>query len=185
MIAARSNLSGVSTTTDTFDLIGLRMTSGEGRKFDLTVAIEPFELGQGSYTVTPAAIPVELQISRTTGQGYALRLKFEATLDGACMRCLEPATPYFVVDALEVSQPGAGADDEFDSPYVQDGTLALAAWARDALALMLPASLLCKAECAGLCAVCGIDLNTAEPDHHHESQPDARWAKLAELKFDS
>ena len=183
MIAARSNLSGVSTTTDTFDLIGLRMTSGEGRKFDLTVAIDQFELGQGTYTVTPAAIPIVLQISRTTGQGYALRLMFEATLDGACMRCLEPATPHFVVDAREVSQPGAG--DELDSPYVEDGTLALAAWARDALALMLPASLLCKAECAGLCAVCGIDLNIAGPDHRHESPPDARWAKLAELKFDS
>jgi uncharacterized protein len=168
--------------TDTFDLIGLRMTSGEGRKLELTVAIDPFELGQGTYTVTPPAIPVELQISRTTGQGYALRLKFEATLDGACMRCLEPATPHFVVDAREVSQPGAG--DELDSPYVEAGTLALAAWARDALALMLPATLLCKPDCAGLCAVCGIDLNTAGPDHHHESQPDSRWAKLAELKFD-
>jgi uncharacterized protein len=173
----------VSTLTDSFDLTSLRMTAGEGRRLDLTVAIDPFELGQGTYTVTPPEIAVELQISRTTGQGYALRLKFEATLEGSCMRCLEPATPHFVVDAVEVSQPGAG--DELDSPYVAQGTLALAAWARDALALALPATLLCKGDCAGLCAVCGIDLNNAGPDHHHESQPDSRWAKLAELKFDT
>lgn len=182
LVAAGSNLSGVGTITDTFDLTSLRMTSGEGRKLDLSVAIDPFELGQDTYTVTPPAIAVELQISRTTGQGYALRLQFEATLDGACMRCLEPATPHCVVDAREVSQPGAG--DELDSPYVAEGALALAAWARDALALMLPATLLCKPDCAGLCVVCGTDLNSATPDHRHESQPDPRWAKLAELKFD-
>jgi uncharacterized protein len=172
----------VSALTDTFDLTSLRMTAGEGRKLELAVAIDPFELGQDTYTVLPPAIPVELQISRTTGQGYALRLLFEATLDGACMRCLEPAAPHFLVDAREVSQPGAG--DELDSPYVEQGTLRLAAWARDALALMLPAALLCRPECAGLCVVCGADLNSAGPDHHHESQPDSRWAKLAELKFD-
>jgi len=179
-----SNLLDVSTKTDTFDLVGLRMTSGEGRKFDLTVAIEPYELGQDTYTVLPSEIPAELQISRTTAEGYALRLRFEASLDGACMRCLEPTTVSFVVDSREVSQPGANPGDELDSPYVSDGTLALAAWARDALALVMPAALLCKPDCAGLCAVCGTDLNSAGADHHHESEPDSRWAKLSELKFD-
>jgi uncharacterized protein len=168
--------------TDSFDLTGLRMTSGEGRKLELTVAIAPLELGQNTYEVMPAAIPVELQISRTTAQGYALRLLFEASLDGACMRCLEPATPPFVVDSREISQPGGG--DELDSPYVQDGTLALGDWARDALVLMVPATLLCRPDCAGLCVICGTDLNTAGPDHHHAPEPDPRWAKLSELKFD-
>jgi uncharacterized protein len=168
--------------TDTFDLAGLRMTSGEGRKLDLMVVIEPFELGQDTYTVGPSEIPVEFQISRTTAQGYALRLRFEASLHGACMRCLEPTSVAFAVDSREISQSGAG--DELDSPYVADETLALSAWARDALALMLPAALLCKPDCAGLCAVCGANLNTAGSDHHHESQPDSRWAKLSELKFD-
>ncbi len=62
--------------------------------------------------------------------------------------------------------------------------LDLRAWARDALALALPAQLLCREDCAGLCPVCGIDLNAAGPDHAHERTPDARWAKLGELKFD-
>jgi uncharacterized protein len=168
--------------TDSFDLNGLRMTSGEGRKLALKVAIDPLELGQNTYAVMPAEIPVELQISRTTAQGYALRLLFDASLDGACMRCLGPATPHFLVDSREISQPGGG--DELDSPYVEDGTLALSAWARDALVLMVPATVLCKPDCAGLCAICGTDLNSAGPDHHHESEPDPRWAKLSELKFD-
>jgi uncharacterized protein len=67
---------------------------------------------------------------------------------------------------------------------VVDGVLDLSAWARDALALTLPTQILCRPECAGLCAVCGANLNEAGPDHVHEQSPDPRWAKLAELKFD-
>jgi len=62
--------------------------------------------------------------------------------------------------------------------------LDLKGWARDALALTLPASLLCREDCAGLCPVCGADLNAAGPEHHHERAPDPRWAKLSEIHFD-
>ena len=51
----------------------------------------------------------------------------------------------------------------------QDDKLDLSAWARDAIALELPEKILCKAECAGLCAVCGRDLNV-EPHAHDETE---------------
>jgi uncharacterized protein len=172
----------MSLRTDTFDLGGLRLSAGEGRRLALSVAIDPFMLGGERYPVRPELVDVRLDVSRTTGEGYALRLRFDATLVGPCMRCLEPATPTFSVDAREVSQPGQG--DELSSPYVEDGVLDLHAWARDALALALPTTVLCRAECAGLCAVCGANLNEAGPDHTHERQPDPRWAKLSELRFD-
>jgi len=168
--------------TDTFDLGGLRLSSGEGRRVELQVAIDPFDLGGERYTVEPALIPVSLDISRTTGSGYALRLAFSAALNGPCMRCLEPAAPVVDVVAREVSQPGEG--DELESPYVQDGVLDLRSWARDALALALPTQLLCRADCAGLCPICGVDLNAAGPEHSHEAAPDPRWAKLSELHFE-
>jgi uncharacterized protein len=60
----------------------------------------------------------------------------------------------------------------------------VAAWARDSLALILPRAILCRADCAGLCPICGVDLNNAGPEHQHESEPDPRWAKLSEIKFD-
>jgi uncharacterized protein len=168
--------------TDTFDLDGLRLTSGQGRHLELHIGIDPFELGGEHYVVEPDAIAAQLDISRTTGSGYALRLSFEATLKGPCMRCLAEAEEGFEVAAREISQPGAGED--LESPYVQDGVLDLRAWARDALALIVPASLLCRPDCAGLCPVCGADLNEAGEDHAHESAPDPRWAKLSELRFD-
>jgi uncharacterized protein len=172
----------VTLRTDTVDLGGLHLSSGEGRRLDLGVGLEPFEFGGERYAVEPATIPVQLDVSRTTGEGYALRLRFEATLSGPCMRCLEPAAPAFAVDTREVSQPGAG--EELESPYVEHGLLELGAWARDALALTLPAQMLCRSDCQGLCAVCGVSLNEAGPDHHHDRPPDSRWAKLSELEFD-
>lgn len=168
--------------SDSFDLSGLRLTSGEGRRLDLHVALADLMLGGERYGVSPSPLPVRLDISRTTGQGYALHLRFTATLRGPCMRCLEPAQPDFGVDAREVWQPGES--EELDSPYVDQGALDLVGWAHDALALALPATLLCRPECAGLCPVCGADLNAAGPQHHHEPAPDPRWAKLSEIRFE-
>jgi uncharacterized protein len=62
--------------------------------------------------------------------------------------------------------------------------LDLRAWSRDALALALPTQIVCSEECRGLCPVCGENLNNAPPDHGHASEPDPRWAKLRELKFE-
>ncbi len=168
--------------TDSFDLGRLKLSSGEGRKLQLEVALDPLQFGGETYVVTPDTAVATLDISKTTHHGHALRLRFDASLRGPCMRCLEPAEPAIGVDSREVDQPGDV--EELRSPYVADEVLDLRAWARDALALALPAQLLCREECAGLCPVCGTDLNTAGPDHAHERAPDPRWAKLAELKFD-
>ena len=173
----------MSPRTDTFELRGLHLSSGAGRRLELHVEIEPFELGSERYQVEPSVVPVQLEVSATTNDGYALRLRFAATLEGPCMRCLEPASPRFEIEAREISQPGGG--EELSSPYATGGTLNLHDWVRDALALALPAQILCRADCAGLCPECGADLNTAGPDHRHEREPDPRWAKLSELKFDA
>jgi uncharacterized protein len=168
--------------TDFFDLARLGLTSGEARHLDLHVPLDGFSLGGERYAPDPRLVPARLDVSRTTGSGYALRLRFTAGLDGPCMRCLEPAGPSFEIDVREVSQPGGG--EELSSPYVDDdGELAVADWARDALVLALPATIACTPECRGLCPQCGTNLNE-EPEHEHERAPDARWAKLSELRFD-
>jgi uncharacterized protein len=167
--------------TDLFDIGRLGLTSGEGRRLDLFVHVDPFDYGGSKYVVDPELVPVRLDISRTTGNGWALRLRFDATIEGPCMRCLEPANPTYAVDSYEVHQPGAG-DADLLSPYMGD-ELDVEAWARDALALALPAQLTCRPDCAGLCPQCGANLNE-DPSHAHEAAPDLRWAKLSELKFD-
>ena len=166
---------------DTFDLAALRLGAGEGRSIELEQSLEPFALGGQRYEVTPPAVPLRLDVSRPTHSGWARRLRFEVALEGPCMRCLEAAAPRFAVDAREFDQPGGG--EELDSPYVIEQEVDLGAWSRDALALALPAQLLCRADCAGLCPTCGANLNEAGPEHHHEAEPDPRWAKLRELEL--
>jgi uncharacterized protein len=166
--------------TDAFDLAGLQLSPGGGRRIELHLAIDPLLLGGERYAIEPGLVPATLDVSRTTGGGYALRLWFEANLAGPCMRCLEPAAPLVTVDSREISQPS----EELDSPYLDGDLLDVRAWAHDALALAMPAKLLCRPDCAGLCPVCGADLNRAGPGHHHERQPDSRWAKLSEVKFE-
>ena len=165
---------------DTFDLAGLKLSPGEGRRLDLEVALGEFDFSDERYA-TPATVPVQLDVSRMVGGGYSLRLRFESQISGPCMRCLEEAAPVTEVDAREVDQPCGG--EELTSPYVDGDELDLRAWARDAYALALPAQVLCRPECLGLCPQCGADLN-AEPDHAHEAAPDSRWAKLRELKLE-
>jgi uncharacterized protein len=172
----------VTQRTDTFELERLRLRSGEGRRLDLLVRAEDLNFGGSRYTVTPDLLEVRLDVSRTTGNGYALRLRFEATLNGPCMRCLEPASPSLQVEAREVSMPGAG--DELASPYVDEASdLDLKGWVRDALALAVPDQIVHDPDCLGLCPVCGFNLNE-DPSHAHEAPPDPRWAALRDLELE-
>jgi len=168
--------------TDVFDLGRLGLTAGEGRRLDLEVALHPLEFGGVHYDVLPAIVPVRLDLARMTGGGHSLRLRFAAAVHGPCMRCLADAEPTTEVDAREIDQPGGG--EELESPYVSGEELDLVRWANDAFSLALPRQVVCREDCAGLCPDCGENLNEAGPDHHHESAPDPRWAKLRELNWD-
>jgi uncharacterized protein len=165
---------------DSFDLAGLKLSPGEGRRLDLDVQLGDLDLSDERYA-TPATVPVRLDVSRLVGGGYSLRLRFESQLSGPCMRCLEPAAPTTSVDAREVDQPGGG--EELTSPYVDGDELDLRAWAHDAYALALAPQVLCRPDCLGLCPQCGANLNS-DPQHAHEAAPDPRWAKLGELKLE-
>jgi len=175
----------VSATADEFDLGGLRLSVGEGRRMELGVRIYPLVLGGEQYEIEPERVPVVLDVSRMTGGGYALKLAMTAKISGPCMRCLKVAAPEIEVQAREVDVPGAG--EELASPYVHEEQLDVAAWAHDALALAMPVKVLCREDCAGLCPICAADLNdldAAGPRHHHELERDPRWAKLSELKLE-
>jgi uncharacterized protein len=167
---------------DEFDLAGLGLVSGEGRRLELRVRVSPLELANEHFAAVPAEVDAVLDVSRMTGFGYALRVRFEAAIAGPCMRCLADAAPGVEVDSREVHQPGSGP--ELESPYVVGEVLDVAAWAHDAFALAAPVQVLCRPGCRGLCQECAANLNEAGPDHHHDPSPDPRWAKLRELKLE-
>jgi len=145
---------------DSVDLGTLRLSPGEARSLTFEVRIDDLSFGGQIYSAGGEAA-VRLDVSRTMS-GYALRVRFDADLSGPCMRCLEGASARVEVDSREIDQPDDA--EELRSPYVEESTLDLRGWARDALALALPTQISCRAECLGLCARCGENLN-ASPDH--------------------
>jgi uncharacterized protein len=170
--------------TTIIDLGRLSLSFGDAARLELEVPLEPLELGGEVYTSTSeGAVTARLDISRPSN-GYAFRLRFPLRIEGPCVRCLEPATIETEVDAREVDQADSD-DEELRSPYVVDGALDAARWAHDAAVLALPTRILCRADCAGLCPVCGESLNDADPaEHEHGGSVDPRWSKLDELKQD-
>jgi uncharacterized protein len=166
-----------------FPVRRLRLRPGEEHREVVPLVLDPLVFGGETYTPNPAEIPAELVVQRAT-TGDLFRLAFATRLEGPCMRCLAPAFVAVDVDAQEYEAVDAGADDELRSEYVADGELDVAAWARDQVALAVPGQILCRPDCAGLCPVCGRDLNV-EP-HTHEAQPvDPRWSALEALRGDS
>ena len=166
----------------TIDLRTLRLRPGEVRRETLDVELDPFVLGGQRYEATPATIPVELEISQASG-ATVFDMRLEVHVTGACMRCLGFAEVVRRVRGREFHDFDAPASDELHSDYVVNEHLRLGAWARDTVALELPEQILCRVDCAGLCPVCGKDLNV-EPHEHLEREPDPRWAALEGLRDD-
>ena len=165
--------------TTTLNLRTIKLRSGEQFRDKREIQLEPLELGGQRYLPVPQEVPAELTITRAS-TGTVFELAFSVRLHGPCYRCLEDAVLELPISAREY-QATNPESDEMRTPYLEDDRLDLSAWARDALALELPDKILCKPDCAGLCPVCGKDLNR-EPHEHEEVESDPRWAALAELR---
>jgi uncharacterized protein len=163
----------------TFNLRTLKLRSGEQFADALDVQLEPLELGGQRYLPVPETVPAELSITRAS-TGTVFELHFDTRLHGPCYRCLADAVLDVPISAREYQATNPDSD-ELRTPYLDEDRLDLSAWARDAVVLALPEQILCRADCAGLCPVCGKDLN-AEPHTHDEERTDSRWAALAELR---
>jgi DUF177 domain-containing protein len=162
-----------------FDLRNVRVRSGEEHREAVDVAIAPVELGGERYVSVPEAVPAELSVTRAA-TGWVFSLRLSVRLHGACMRCLCDAVAEESLSLFEY-QATSPDSEELTTPYLVDDRLDLSAWARDSLILALPDKILCRPDCAGLCPVCGKDLNQ-EPHTHEEEEPDPRWAALERLK---
>jgi len=157
----------------------IRLRPGEEHREEKEVALEPLWLGGQRYLPVPEKVPSELVVSRASS-GTVFELRFRTRLHGPCYRCLADAVVDVDIAGREYQATSADSD-ELKTPYVENEQLDLTAWARDALVLELPDKILCRPDCAGLCPVCGRDLNV-EPHAHEDEELDTRWAALSELR---
>ena len=163
----------------TFDLRKLRLRSGDKTREPVEIELEPLLLAGQTYEPHPNPAPAELSVTRASS-GTVLELALDVTLAGPCFRCLQDAR-LSVELRLREYQATKSETDEDQTEYLDDDRVDLSAWARDAIALALPDQILCRDDCAGLCPVCGRDLN-AEPHEHVEEHADPRWAALEGLR---
>ncbi|NJC22572.1 uncharacterized protein BJ994_001648 [Arthrobacter pigmenti] len=130
------------------------------------------------------------------GSEMELDLRFEAvhegilvsgTVDvevkGECGRCLDPLRYGSSVDVQELfyydNQELAEDEEEDALRVVENDTVNLEPVLRDAVVTTLPFQPVCREDCQGLCAECGVRLED-NPGHQHEVL-DPRWASLAGL----
>ncbi|MCL2490473.1 MAG: DUF177 domain-containing protein [Propionibacteriaceae bacterium] len=170
------------------DLRSLGRHPGEQIVKHLDVAA-PAELVVGMIGV-PEGSPVAIDLTcQSAGDGVFVQGVVAVTLTGQCARCLTEFTRGASFDLQELyfypgrgPQPGQDDDDEVDDAlFVVDDFIDLDPALREAVVLSLPFSPLCRDDCAGLCTICGADLNK-DPGHSHDEPVDARWAKLGQLR---
>jgi len=163
----------------TFDLRQAKLRPGEEHREAIELELPAFEFGGQRYLPVPEKLEAELVITRAV-TGTVFALAFKVRLHGPCYRCLGDAVLDIPIRAREYQATSAD-DDELKTPYLNGNVLEISDWARDAVVLALPEKILCRADCAGLCPVCGVNLND-EPHEHPEDLSDSRWQALEGLR---
>jgi uncharacterized protein len=163
----------------TFDLRTLRLRSGDQSRERVEIELDPLVIAGQTYEPQPNPAPAVLTVTRASS-GTVLELALDVSLEGPCFRCLADAALPLSLRLREYEATRPESDDE-RTEYLADDRLDLSAWTRDAIALALPEQILCRPDCAGLCPVCGKDLN-AEPHEHAEERTDPRWEALSRLR---
>ena len=165
-----------------FSLRQVKLRPGEQYRDELEVELPAFEFGGQRYVPVPERVRAAFEITRAN-TGTVFSLEFTARLHGPCYRCLGDAVLEVPIRAREY-QAESPEDEQMTTPYIVGANLDVSQWARDAVALELPDTILCRPDCAGLCAECGKNLND-EPHTHEEERRDPRWAALEALRDQS
>jgi uncharacterized protein len=127
-----------------------------------------------------------LRLSRTS-RSILVDAEFDAVLAETCSRCLKPTMAAVHVTVHEEALPSidlrtglpldTGAEPDalrIDDHHVLNVGIPVG----EAISMAEPIAPLCRADCRGLCPICGADLNES-PDHvHPDDLADIRLAAL-------
>lgn len=137
-----------------------------------------------------ARVPVEGHVKLTrTNDGILAEADLMLGVSEECARCTSTFQTSIPVRIEEIYYPTIDMDTGHHLPAQEDPEaflidehhiLDLTEPVRQYRWIAEDLAPLCRPECKGLCAVCGIDLNR-EAQHKHETPIDARWSVLAEI----
>lgn len=114
----------------------------------------------------PAAAEVHVDYYRA-GQELFFQGHIDGSVIGHCARCLEEYTfqlgkDFFIVLVPKANMPEEVelSGDELDLSFYEGDQVDLSPLVREQIILALPTRPLCRDDCKGLCASCGVNLNT-------------------------
>jgi uncharacterized protein len=124
-----------------------------------------------------------------TNRGILVKGKFETQVPFECSRCLNVfdypldivvTEEYFPVIDVNSGSPIEIPDEPGNFIIDEHHILDLNEAIRQSALLAIPMKPLCRQDCAGLCQVCGKDLNQKQCNCE-QVNIDPRWSKLAKL----
>ncbi len=142
----------------------------------------------GRHYRVPGVVALDLLVAKG-GTDYRLSGRIEGELELDCSRCLEAFRLDAGIDVDLLYLPasenrGDGEvrieEEDLSTAFYRDEQIDLRHLVQEQFQLALPMKPLCRAECRGLCAVCGGNRNTA-PCQCADEWEDPRLAGLKRL----
>lgn len=149
---------------------------GTERLLDISIAAADLGLADSRFGADDE-IDVHLRLESLT-DGIVVVGSIDVPWHGACRRCLRPLAEVAVCDVDELYQTTVTNSEAFE---IVDNQLDLLPMVRELALLDAPQAPLCRPDCAGLCLVCGADLNDATCDCVAPVL-ESQWAVLDQLK---
>jgi uncharacterized protein len=161
-----------------------------GTQVEYHIAEDPIDpRGENAGLLEADAVSIEAEVKAShTDPGALLEGTERADVQVSCSRCLRStrvsvrarfAEQYYAT--IAVMSGGPLDEAPLDAKTIgSDFRIDVTPLLREELLLAMPQAPLCRPDCAGLCPVCGEDLN--ERPHQHEEPVDERWAQLGQLK---
>ena len=183
--------------------IDVRRVPFDGQPIDLELPAERFATSDDFRLV--GLVHLRGRLDHATEKAFRLRASLEASIELACVRCLDPFSMplrqeldllYLPQSANVTKGPAAGQEhyqhDEHDAEegrlkeedlsvgFYRDERIDLGLMVWEQVYLSLPMKPLCRGDCRGLCPVCGTNLNASSCDCTRETV-DPRLASLKAL----
>jgi uncharacterized protein len=145
------------------------------------------EAGDAFRVVAPVALAFDIYRDKDE---FHLVGTIRGRLELQCSRCLEPFewpvdAPFDLRYQPRARNTGEGEreieDDDLSTAFYEDDRIDLGQLMREQFYLALPMKPLCRELCAGLCPVCGTNLNTGRCDCKRDWD-DPRLAALKTLR---
>lgn len=157
----------------------LELLRRPGSQKEIALDVEPVDVDlEGEERLVPGApIAVRLECS-STNDGIVVDGSLTTGFRGTCRRCLRPVEGERSIEIHELYQETRSDPDAFP---IENDQIDLRPMIRESILLDVPGAPLCRAECPGLCPVCGADLAT-ETCTCETTSVDPRWSVLSELR---